>query len=180
MVDVGYSGTIQYYLAKMLESRISGKYLCTSTNRKPEQLDCKCESLYPLYDISEEKTNKIFRNQLFLEAVLKAPFGQLICFEEDDGKIIPTYKDDRIIADELKILQNGILRFADDFGSAVHGIIDDMEVNSELAADMFATCLENGWISDRVADIMTVQDDYCENGSHKFNAKSRMWEIIKN
>lgn len=180
VVDVGYSGTIQYYLAKMLESRISGKYLCTSTNRKPEQLDCKCESLYPLYDISEEKTNKIFRNQLFLEAVLKAPFGQLICFEDDDGKIIPTYKDDRIIADELKILQNGILRFADDFGSAVHGIIDDMEVNSELAADMFATCLENGWISDRVADIMTVQDDYCENGSHKFNAKSRMWEIIKN
>ena len=80
VVDVGYSGTIQFYLAKLRENKQAGAYLCTSTNRKPEQLGCSCLSLYPIFDISEEKTNKIFRNQLFLEAVLKAPFGQLICF----------------------------------------------------------------------------------------------------
>lgn len=180
VVDVGYSGTIQYYLAKLLENRQPGAYLCTSANKKPEQLSCRCESLYPLKDIVEEKSNKIFRNQLFLEAVLKAPFGQLICFERENGEVKPCYKDDRIISDELRELQKGILNFASELGSAAEGIMENIGINDSLAAEMFAICLEEGWISEKVADIMTVQDDYCENGCHKFNAKTGEWEVIKN
>lgn len=179
VVDVGYSGTIQFYLAKLRENKQAGAYLCTSTNRKPEQLGCSCLSLYPIFDISEEKTNKIFRNQLFLEAVLKAPFGQLICFNEEGGEVKPMYKDDSVIPDNLNELQQGMLSFAKDFGDVACSFMDSMEVSSSLAADMFDICLKGDWMSDKVAEIMTVQDDYCENGSHRFNPHKGVWEIIK-
>lgn len=179
IVDVGYSGTIQYYMVKLLNNKLPGAYLCTSTNRKPEKLGCRVSSLYSINDISEERTNPIFRNQLFLEAVLKAPYGQLICFKNRDGEIVPEHKEDCIVADELKKLQKGIIDFAVDFSRAAEGFIDELGYNVELASDMISACLECNWMSERVADIMTVQDDYCENGSHKFNAKSGKWEVIK-
>ena len=179
VVDVGYSGTIQFYLAKLRENKQAGAYLCTSSNRKPEQLGCTCSSLYPIFDISEESKNKIFRNQLFLEAVLKAPFGQLICFVDDGVKAKPVYKDDSLIPDALKELQQGMLSFALDFGDVASSVMDDMDISASLVADMFDICLKGDWMSDRVAEIMTVQDDYCENGSHRFNPHKGIWEVIK-
>lgn len=179
VVDVGYSGTIQYYLTLMLENKVNGVYLSTSTNKKPERLSCRCDSLYPLNDVSEEKTNKIFKNQLFLEAVLKAPYGQLICFKNDNGKTIPVYKDDSIIGEELKTLQKGILKYSEDFGNIIENLTDKCNISSELAGEILDACLERGWMSEQVAEIMSVQDDYCENGSHKFNVKTNTWEIIK-
>ncbi len=179
VIDVGYSGTIQYYLAMLLESKLPGAYLSTSTNRKPEKLFCRCSSLYPLNDVLEEKTNKIFKNQLFLEAVLKAPYGQLISFENKEGKILPVYKNDNEISSELKELQNGILKYAEVFGSIIGNLKYKGEICSNIVADMFDICLTGGWMTEKIANIMSVQDDYCENGSHKFNIKSKNWDIIK-
>ncbi|MDO4300462.1 MAG: rhamnan synthesis F family protein [Clostridia bacterium] len=178
IVDVGYSGTIQYYMAKLIQNNQKGLYLCTWVNKKPEKLGCPCYAMYPVLKAEDEKKHIIFKNQLFLEAVLKAPFGQLICFDKSNGKIQAMYKSDNIIGSELNELQNGILKFSQDFGNGAGELINGFEINSELAAALFDICLEGGWISDRVGNIMTVQDDYCKNGSHRFNAKTKTWEVV--
>lgn len=179
LTDVGYSGTMQYYFAKLLGTKPYGIYLCTSLNRKPEKLGCICRSLYKITDASDENTNKIFTNQLFLEAALKAPYGQLICFENQEGRIQPLYKDDKLISNELRLIQEGILKFADDFASFTEKFADAVEIKTELAAELFGLCIESGWITEKVGSVMEVQDDYCENGSHRFNAKTSTWDIIK-
>lgn len=38
MLDLGYAGTAQYYLSKLLDKKISGKYFCVQYNLKPIQL----------------------------------------------------------------------------------------------------------------------------------------------
>ncbi len=178
IVDVGYSGTIQYYMAKLLENKQKGLYLCTWVDKKPEKIGCICESMYPVLKKEDEKKHKIFKNQLFLEAVLKAPFGQLICFNKGNNGVDAVYKSDNVISDELKELQGGILKFADDFGNAIADLAEETDVDYGMAADMFDICLEGGWMSEKIGNIMTVQDDYCKNGSHKFNVRNKTWEIV--
>ena len=178
IVDVGYSGTIQYYMAKLMQNKQKGLYLCTWVDKKPEKLGCVCDAMYPVLRKEDEKTHKIFKNQLFLEAVLKAPFGQLICFRKGNMGVEPLYKSDNVIPDELKELQNGILKYALDFGKTSGDLTNRSDVNTDMVSDLFELCLEGGWMSEKVGDIMTVQDDYCKNGSHKFNARSKTWEIV--
>ncbi len=178
IVDVGYSGTIQYYMAKLTENKQKGLYLCTWVEKKPEKLGCVCDAMYPVMNADDEKKHKIFKNQLFLEAVLKAPFGQLICFENKDNGVEAVYKSDNIIPEELKELQNGILKFSCDLGKILGSFEGSININENMTADMFDVCLDGGWMTERVGNIMTVQDDYCKNGSHKFNAKNKTWEII--
>lgn len=38
MLDLGYAGTAQYYLSKLLDKKIAGKYFCVQVNLKPIQL----------------------------------------------------------------------------------------------------------------------------------------------
>lgn len=90
----------------------------------------------------------------------------------------PLYKSDNVIPDELKELQNGILKYALDFGKTSGDLTNRSDVNTDMVSDLFELCLEGGWMSEKVGDIMTVQDDYCKNGSHKFNARSKTWEIV--
>lgn len=178
IVDVGYSGTIQYYMARLLENKQPGLYLCTWVDKKPDNLGCPCESMYPVISAEEEHTHKIFKNQLFLEAVLKAPFGQLICFERGENGVVPVYKSDSILGEGLESLQKGILDFSSVFGGILPEIENYEEYDTELPADMLNVCLESGWISERAGSIFTVQDDYCKNGSHKFNAAKKVWEVV--
>lgn len=178
LVDVGYSGTIQYYMAKLLNNRQEGLYLCTWIDKKPEKLGCKCEAMYPVKNASEEKIHKIFRNQLFLEAVLKAPFGQLVRFDNINGSISPVYKSDNAIEAGLKELQEGILEFSRQFGELLCTALTVPDVNSELISDILDICLNNALMSENVGSVLTVQDDYCKNGSHKFNASSGKWDVV--
>lgn len=174
VVDVGYSGTIQYYLSKMLNKKIGGIYLSTMPEKKPEKLGCVCHSLYPLDNIELQDENPVFKNQLFLEAVLKAPFGQLMCFK--DGK--PVYGEDNVLSSGVCEMQEGVFEYV----SKVSQILRDIGIintDNELAKDIFDIALNGDWWPDDAAGIFDVQDNYCSNGNLQYDPKRKEWVVKK-
>ena len=177
VIDVGYSGTIQYYLSKLLNKKIPGYYICTDVNKKPEKLGCVCDAMYELQSVEERDVSKIFRGQLFLEAAFQAPYGQFICFEKKDGKSISQFKDDSEVPAEIKKLQAGIIEYCKQYSRIVKDIVNDIEMDKNLAEDIFYETFFDCNFSDDICNAFNVQDDYCSNGSHKFDRKSKQWKV---
>lgn len=176
VVDVGYMGTIQYYLMKLLNCNITGYYLSTYLYTKPEIINGKCVSLYPLSDSNDRLARKISNKTLFLETALQAPYGQLIKFNNVNGKIIPEYKSDDQLKSEILDLQNGILNFAKEYFELLSSF-DSYTLNKDLPAQVFDILLDEQWLNDKLSDIFTVQDDYCSNGLYVFDTKEKKWKL---
>lgn len=177
VIDVGYSGTIQYYLTKLMNKKIDGNYLCTWIDKKPERLGCKCDALFPVNNPNEEFSSKIFSNQLLLEAVLQAPFGQLLSFELKDKNIHPIYKDDNIVPDFVTELQMGINEFVKEYAEIMFNIKDMPDESSNLAADIFNIFSLGDTFTSEMCKNLSVQDDYCSNGTQRFDINDKSWKV---
>ena len=92
ILDLGYAGTAQYYLAKILNKKISGKYFVVESNLKPKKIGCDVYSCFnkSIYNKDIDK-NIIFKNSLFLEAFLTSPDGQFVYMDIKDGKFVPNF-----------------------------------------------------------------------------------------
>lgn len=161
VVDVGYSGTIQYYLSKMLNKKIDGYYICSHFNNKPNKLGCKCESIYGVINLVDERENIVFKNQLYIEAVLKAPYGQLISFNNDG---IPLYNDDLTYSETIKDIHNGIYDYIRDMKNI-------NEKNEAFALMMFELGIK--YTERRLLNKLVVEDSYCSDGT--FVLKNGKW-----
>lgn len=164
VVDVGYSGTIQYYLSKLMKKRIDGIYLCSHFNNKPKSIGCDCKSLFPVYNILDERENKIFKNQLYFEAVLQAPFGQLIKFNE---KFQPVYNNDNCLKDEIKNIQSGIFAFIEEMGRC------ESAKRNTFSVELFDYGINSKSINKKLFDIFSVEDSYCSDGH--LVVKNNVW-----
>lgn len=155
VADVGYKGTIQYYLSKLTGSKIDGYYICSHFDCKPFKLGCKCQSLFPVVNLLDERENNIFVNQLYFEAVLKAPFGQLEYFDTE-GK--PVYNNDGYVSRGVEDIQKGILDFVRDMGHF------DYEKRKSLSYEMPGAYIKGGYIKDSLLKSLYVEDSYCSDG----------------
>lgn len=173
VIDVGYAGTIQYFLAKLLEEKISGYYLATFKDTKPDKIGCLCEGMY---NPEKQFLDEIFRTQLFLESVLQAPYGQLIKFELCDGKIKYKTKPEENVRVEIKELQNGIFEYCE---MLAKGLCNTSYIDSDiegLIESIYSDFLNGKTLSQNVADIFSVEDDYCSNGVLKFDKVTNQWK----
>lgn len=165
VVDVGYSGTIQYYLAKLLNKKIDGLYLCSHFNNKPSNIDCNCISLYPVLNLLDERQNKIFKNQLYFEAVLQAPFGQLICFDDKGNSV---YNSENTFNDKIKSIQSGIIAFIEQMG------VFKEDKKNTLSIEFFDYLIESGNINNELFKYLSVEDKYCSDNI--LVVKNNSWE----
>ena len=133
--------------------------------------------MYELQSTDERNISKIFKGQLFLEAAFQAPYGQFICFERQEEKIAPKFKDDCEVPVQITELQDGIIEYSKQYSEIVKDIIDDIRMDKNLAEDIFYETLFNSDFSDNICNAFNVQDDYCSNGSHKFDIKSKKWNV---
>lgn len=113
VVDLGYSGTIQYYLMKLLNKKIDGFYFILTDNIKPLKIDGKASCCFNFKSDTLEKN--IYNFSMILEAFLTAPVGQLIKFDKSGN---PIYKDEEINEEFIKKLDDiskGIVEFYEDY-----------------------------------------------------------------
>lgn len=174
LIDVGYAGTIQYYLMKILDRPLNGRYLATEYNIKPLKLGGSCLSLYSF------KTSKLFENtQLFLEAVTAAPFGQLICFEKDgESGVVPIYKEETESCwVSAKKFQEYIYEYVEMMGAILKHI--QPYFDKELAETILSEVLRAGIFSEKMKGIFTVYDGYCMDGEWIFDEKETKWKLAK-
>ena len=172
-VDVGYAGTIQYYLMKILNLPLDGRYLVTEYNIKPLALGGSCASLYSF------KMSKLFENtQLFLEAVTAAPYGQLIYFEKNtNGSVSPVYKEDgESCWRSAKKLQEYIYEYVELFGSLLKDI--SPKFDKELAEAILSEVLRAGLFGEKLKGTFTVYDGYCMDGEWVYDEKETKWVLL--
>lgn len=176
VVDVGFSGTIQYFLMKLTGRDIAGHYLCLHSN-KPERIGGRADAIYEIKDARLIDDSKLLRYQLFLENALSAPYGQLICFTMKDGQPLPNYKKDDKLSEEVKQLQKGILDFAAQFGAATKGAHEDMTADKALVEDIFYDIIAAGTLTEDIAASLTVEDGYSRGGIQKFDVHTGSWKV---
>ncbi len=155
VVDIGYSGTIQLYLSRLLNKAVDGLYMSFHYSGRAGKYGCKCKSLFPVYNMLDEGKNKIFRNQLYLEAVLKAPYGQLICFDE---KGQPVYNNDSSFDNTTEEIQEGILSFVKTMKE------QNIDIGMKtLSAELFDFAIRNNKIDISLIKKLSVEDSYCSD-----------------
>lgn len=176
VIDVGYSGTIQYYLSKLMEERIDGYYLCTLLT-KPDKIGCLCNALYKLDNDEKFYASKVNKDQLFLEALLKAPYGQLCYMVENEGRIEPILKQDDFVSEEVVQMQQGVLKFISQYSVAMKEFQGEVIIDEDLAEEIFDDLLTGDILSIQQLAKFNVQDDYCSNGKLVYDISRKGWGV---
>ncbi len=178
VVDVGFSGTIQFFLMKLTGRDIAGHYLALHSN-KPERIGGRADAIYEITDPLLIEKSKVLRYQLFLENALAAPFGQLTHFTMENGRPAPHFKDDDYLSEDVKRLQSGILAFVSQYGNACKLLpMDETKLcDKAVVEDLFHDIIAAGTLTDSIATALQVEDSYCNDGVQKFDVKTGTWVV---
>ena len=171
VVDLGYSGTIQYYLAKLMNYKFDGYYFIVDGNVISRNIGCNVYNCFN-YECKENYEDKILYNSLILESFLTAPFGQLLKFK--NGK--PVYKDDIISTSELENLNDiyaGVSEFLKDFLS-LNPECKVNDISNNLICKNFASLvMVNELLSPLLENGFKLEDKYCSDEI------SNVFELLK-
>lgn len=176
LVDIGYAGTIQYYMAKLLERPVSAAYLAVFSPH-PGLAETGCE-VSAMYRKGEDAfSDAIEKTQLFLESVLQAPYGQLLRFT-DAGE--PVYREEEGPSDGIRSLQAGLLQYCKDRASAERyvGINPSSSDARSYTETLYEELLVNhDYLSQKTAALFTVEDRYSQDTRLHLNPDTHRWEI---
>ena len=105
LVDIGYSGTMQYYLTKLLGKKMNGYYFLTHNFARDYYPDAVFEGY--LANLDDHRT--AYRHKLndfvfIFESAFSSLDGSLLKFEKDGKKIRPVF----IEAEEEKVRQQAL------------------------------------------------------------------------
>ncbi len=161
VVDLGYSGTIQYYLSKVMNKKIPGYYFVTEKNILPLKINCTVESCFSVKNVSKYE-DTLFYNSLILESFLTAPYGQLLKFENGT----PVYKDDVISQEEkerLDLIYEGIIEFMKDYFELYPEITDDAISSKLVCKNFYSLIMVDDIIKRSMEDDFVLEDKYCSD-----------------
>lgn len=165
IIDLGYSGTVQYFLSKMLDKKISGKYFIVSADVKPLKIGCKVESC--LNDKVEDKNNAnnyIYLNALILEAFLTAPEGQLRCFD-DTGN--PIFNEKTLTTKDLEKLNQiylGVTHYLEEIYELLQDGVRKYENNTNNIVEIYKMFFQiKNHLPREFYEIFKIEDMYCGN-----------------
>lgn len=157
LIDLGYSGTIQYNLSKILNKNLKGLYLTNSSNVKKY----KENQLNFLFDINEFDYSFIYHYSLLLEYFLTAPFGQLQKFELKNKKITPIYNKETLDDDRKKTI-NEIYAKVTEYIDDILNIEEIYKVNisKKIIYTVYKTLIESNVIDKNVKDRFNYLDEF--------------------
>jgi predicted HAD superfamily hydrolase len=161
IVDLGYSGTEQYYLSKLMEENIDGAYFLTSDNLKPLALNGKVFSCYndTIYDGSFSK-HAVFKYRFFLEAFLTSDRGKLIKFDENAE---PVYMNSGNNIDKLTEIYEGISEFISDISEISNVDIIDLDIDKKYIENQFEKIIKHCVFSEEIINTLKIEDLYSSN-----------------
>lgn len=113
---------------------------------------------------SADNTNTVYKYALILEAFLTSDKGQLICFQEEEGEIIPQYKEKH----ESIEVQNKMIEGIKDYISAL-SIVPTWFLDTEnsrikdISLFTFEYMLKNRLLDDELRSIFYLEDEFTGN-----------------
>lgn len=109
VIDIGWGGSIQASIQKILNKKVRGYYLGT-INRS--DYDFYLNSFGYLFDQDNDIYDKsvIFSQVMMYELIFSAPHGSVNRYEEKDGKIVPVLKKQDDYSEIVDKFQNASLK----------------------------------------------------------------------
>ncbi len=161
--DIGYSGTIQYYLSKLLGKPFDGYYFATDNKRKPLEIDGS--SIKGFYIDGDEcqgaSDSLIHRYHLVLESILVAPTGQFVRLEK--GKPIFVEEYNSLYDENISEIHKGIMDFTYDFTKICKSKILKAVFNKKITEQLINCVVEKDIIKGDLYKSMCVEDSYCSD-----------------
>ena len=159
LIDLGYSGSIQYNLSKMLDKGLNGYYLTNSSSVKKYSEENHLHFYFDINDNTEYQ--KIYHYSLILEYFLTAPYGQLQYFKEQNGKVSPVYNDETLDEKKKKNL-NKIYDIITIYFNDLKIINKYLKFQptKNLLCRNYVAMVESGIISIKVKDEFSFMDSY--------------------
>lgn len=113
VVDLGYHGTIQKYLSKLLNAGLKGYYLSTNYNDINAFGEKNfMESCYP-WEVNN-RAGMIREGILFLESFLTAPYGMITRINENGDMVCDDARGNQKFFKDKEEIQDGIIAFCND------------------------------------------------------------------
>lgn len=163
VVDMGYSGTIQYYLQQLTGKIFTGYYFATSaTNRFGAEASERLRGCFTENDNYATTNSAIYRYQLLFETILTAPDAQLKNFDAEGNAVYGAPEPGQIHIDDISAIHDGIKDFCRDvaeiFGDVLLRVpLDKNFVDAWVRAFVHDTKI----VAPELRDIFALDDDYC-------------------
>ena len=165
VADIGYAGTIQRHLARLLARRVDGAYFALDT-RADARLSGVGDAQARYHDARlSEDHSPVLAHDLLLESILTAPHAQFAGFEVRDGVRHPRYAGDIDTTrwSTIEAVHTGALAFIDDALAAAGPLADELEFDA-AAVQIPLVCVGTGrWEARWLADI-GVEDAFTGRG----------------
>jgi hypothetical protein len=163
IIDLGYSGSAQYYLSKFTDKKIAAKYFSVSNNVKSLKINCEVDACFS--DSVPDKdylNNEIFNSSLMLECFLTAPGGQLIKFDENGD---PIFMDNGTSDRQIQLLDNiynGIRDYIRDNISLLGNKVLNLDLDKDLVVKNFVNLMSVATRFDKTFyEAFKLEDLYC-------------------
>lgn len=161
--DIGYSGTIQYFLSKVTKDVYYGRYFATDEAKKP--LKIEGNDIIGLF--SDGVANKyasdsaIHRYDLLFESIMIAPVGQLLYVE--NGNMVYTEENNPLFTDGVRASHKGILDFISDYMDIMGDKAMEELPDKNIPDSLIRGLIENKCIGNNIAKELLFEDKYCGN-----------------
>ena len=163
VVDMGYSGTIQYYLQELTGKTFTGYYFATSaTNRFGEAAGERMRGCFAENDDYQWTKSAVYRYQLLFEAILTAPDAQLKHFDAAGNPVFGDPEPGQRYFKEISEIHEGIKDFCRDAAEIFGDILLRVDVDKNFVDSWVKAFITDKIIvAPRLREIFTLDDEYC-------------------
>lgn len=172
LVDVGYSGTIQGRLHRLLGIPIDGYYMITTTaaHAMAQRHGIRTAGCYGDGLPLESRELGLYRQSFELEKLLSSDESQIVRYRiRETGDIEPEYRQNCVALQSAQgvraRIQAGIMAFLDDALAIKSGLVPDFTFSTELAASLFDAQIKNmSPTENAILQEIILDDYYCGRG----------------
>lgn len=165
LIDLGYSGTIQNYLYQLTNEKLIGEYFVTTKKVTHVEDENKILKGYFADKIDfSDNCNIVYKYALILEAFLTSDKGQLICFTEEEGKMIPQYKEKTESIEVQEKIMDGIRDYISALSIVPSDFIDtENERLKAISLFTYEYMIKNRLLDEELMSIFHLEDDFTGN-----------------
>ena len=160
LVDVGYSGTIQSCIAKLLHTTVRGYYMMT----RASDLFTAATPASGFLGEGLGKTDALYTASLRLERLLTADEGQVARYRTGGGRLsvarVPLSEREENACEARKKLHEGLMGYVDDSMRIKRDILKQYYVSADFAREVYALLPHLGCIDSE----LPIDNFYCGQG----------------
>ena len=167
LVDMGYAGTTQYHLSRLMNSdSFIGYYFATSGKTCfGDQAKARMRGCFAWGEEHATAPDGIYKYQLLLEAVLTSPEGQLDYFRMEEGKAVPVYGSKGFAqehVDSLRSIHVGVQDYCRDVLDTYGERMLDVPIHKELMNAWIAAFVQDkNLLDDSLKEFYAIDDPFC-------------------